>query len=154
MYEILTSKLVFILCEYIEDETRYLCSYLYKRICNHLFSSSNKVLGMFDSIPHWKYVKKWESNTYKREYSLTSIPHWKFERKRMAPMLIRRTLLSFQKKYLLWGLHFMYSSIEFKQKFGECFFSIPHWKFERKRRAPMLIRRTLLSFQKKYLLWG
>jgi hypothetical protein len=75
MYEVISSKLVFILCEYIEDETRYLCSYLYKRICNHLFSSSNKVLGMFDSIPHWKYVKKWESLILIKELILSLASH-------------------------------------------------------------------------------
>ena len=75
MYEVLSSKLIFILCEYIEDETRYLCLCLYKRICNHLFSSSNKVIGMFDSIPHWKYVRKWESLILTKETIFSLVSH-------------------------------------------------------------------------------
>ena len=61
MYEVISSEVVFILCEDMENETIYLCPCLYKRICNHIFSPSNKVLRIFDSISHWKYMRKWES---------------------------------------------------------------------------------------------
>lgn len=37
-----------------------ICAYVYIKeyACTHIFSSSNKVLRIFDSIPHWKYVRK------------------------------------------------------------------------------------------------
>ena len=53
MYEVLSSELVFILWEYIERMKQDICAYVYIKeyACTHIFSSSNKVLRIFDSIP-------------------------------------------------------------------------------------------------------